>query len=138
MTLPGRIDWTMGSVTITDSIAEVPLNEAVLTLPDQQRSLMAAQIVFTLKQAPGVKGVLITVNKQPYRVLESDPQTLVIPVDAFSRDIDPVPMVSGDQLYAVHDGVLSVVTRVRQAPRPSADEHSTWTLADSGSPSAMR
>lgn len=120
--LPPDPTKSVGSVTITDSIAEVPLSEAVLTLPDQQRSLMAAQIVFTLKQAPGVKGVLITVNKQPYRVLESDPQSLVIPVDAFSRDIDPVPMVSGDQLYAVHGGVLSVVTATNNTAQVKAIE----------------
>jgi hypothetical protein len=98
------------SVTITNSIAEVALSDAVLMLPDPQRSLMAAQIVYTLKQAPGVKGVLITVNQQPLRVLESDPVSMVIAVDAFARDIDPVPFVSGDQLYAVADGRVQRVT----------------------------
>ena len=33
---------------------------------------------------------------------------------------------------------LSVCTRVRQSPRPSAELHCTRTLADSGSPSTMR
>jgi hypothetical protein len=63
---------------------------------------------------------LITVNKQPYRVLESDPTTLAIPVDAFSRDIDPVPFVSGDQLYAIHDGVVSQVTVTSGTPQVKA------------------
>ncbi len=51
--IPVDTSLSVGSVTITNSIAEVPLSEAVLTLPDPQRSLMAAQIVYTLKQAPG-------------------------------------------------------------------------------------
>ena len=48
--------------------------------------------------------MLITVNQQKFRVPEADPTSLVIPLDAFSREIDPVPFVSGDQLYAVKDG----------------------------------
>jgi hypothetical protein len=82
--------------------------------------LMAAQIVFTLKQASGVKGVLITVNQQRYRVPESDPTSMVIPVDAFSRDIDPVPFVSGDQLYAVDKGTVQLVTATGDTPTVSA------------------
>jgi Lipoprotein LpqB beta-propeller domain/Sporulation and spore germination len=108
--IPMGTSLSVGSVTITNSIAEVALSEAVLMLPDPQRSLMAAQIVYTLKQAPGVKGVLITVNQQPFRVPEGDPISMVIAVDAFARDIDPVPFVSGEQLYAVIDGTVQRVT----------------------------
>lgn len=107
--VPAYTSLSMGSVTITNSIAEVALSDTVLPLGGLQRSLMAAQIVYTLKQASGVKGVLITVNKQPYRVMESDPTTKVIPVDGFSRDIDPVPFVNGDQLYGVHRGAVSQI-----------------------------
>ena len=116
------IDTTLSvdSVTITNSIAEVALSDVVLSLPDPLRSLMAAQIVFTLKQAPGVKGVLITVNQQRYRVLESDPTSMVVAVDAFSRDIDPVPFVSGDQLYAVKDGTVQLVSTTSDPPEVSA------------------
>ena len=118
--IPLDTSLTLGSVTITNSIAEVALSEAVLTLPDPRRSLMAAQIVYTLKQAPGVKGVLITVNQQRYRVLESDPTSMVIAVDAFSRDIDPVPFVSGDQLYAVSNGTVQLVTATSDTPTASS------------------
>jgi Lipoprotein LpqB beta-propeller domain/Sporulation and spore germination len=114
--IPIDTSLSVGSVTITNSIAEVALSDSVLALPDAQRSLMAAQIVYTVKQASGVKSVLITVNKQPYRVLESDPTSMVIPVDAFSRDIDPVPFVSGDRLYAVHGGVVSQITATSDPP----------------------
>ena len=114
--IPVNTTLSVGSVTITNSIAEVPLSEAVLALPDPQRSLMAAQIVYTLKQAAGVKGVLITVNQQRYRVLESDPTSMVIAIDAFPRDIDPVPFVSGDQLYAVSDGKVKSVIATGDKP----------------------
>ncbi|HEV2930471.1 MAG TPA: LpqB family beta-propeller domain-containing protein [Propionibacteriaceae bacterium] len=118
--IPADTSLSVDSVTITNSIAEVALSEAVLTLPDPRRSLMAAQIVFTLKQASGVKGVLITVNQQRYRVPESDPTSMVIPVDAFSRDIDPVPFVSGDQLYVVNKGTVQLVTATSDTPTVSA------------------
>jgi hypothetical protein len=120
--IPLDTSLSVGSVTITDSIAEVALSEAVLTLPDPRRSLMAAQIVFTLKQASGVKSVLITANQQRYRVPESDPTSMVIPVDAFSHDIDPVPFVSGDQLYAVSKGTVQLVTATSDTPTVSAIE----------------
>jgi hypothetical protein len=115
--IPVGTSLSATSVTITNSIAEVALSERVLTLSDQDRSLMAAQIVYTLKQASGIKGVLITVDKQPYRVMQSDPTSMVIPVDAFSRDIDPVPFVSGDRLYAIQDGVVSQVTATSDSPQ---------------------
>ena len=120
--IPAETSLSVDSVTITNSIAEVALNEAVLTLPDSLRSQMAAQIVFTLKQAPGVKGVLITVNQQRYRVLESDPASLVIAVDAFSPEIDPVPVVSDDQLYAVSAGMVHLVNTTTDPPEPSPIE----------------
>ena len=40
----------------------MPLSDSVLALPDPQRSLLAAQIVYTLRQVGGVKGVMIKVN----------------------------------------------------------------------------
>ena len=87
----------------------------MLALPDPQRSLLAAQIVYTLRQVGGVKGVLIKVNQQPYRVPGSDPNSLAISVDAIPRDIDPVPFVAGDQLYAVDtSGAVKVVTHDRR------------------------
>ncbi|HJV13112.1 MAG TPA: LpqB family beta-propeller domain-containing protein [Propionibacteriaceae bacterium] len=101
--IPPNTSLSVDSVTITDGIAEVPLSDSVLDLPDQQRSLMAAQIAYTLRQVGGIKGVVIKVNQQPYRVPGSDPNSLAISVDAIPRDLEPVPFVAGDQLYAVQD-----------------------------------
>jgi hypothetical protein len=117
--IPLNTSLSVDSVTITDGIAEVPLSDSVLALPDPQRSLLAAQIVYTLRQVGGVKGVLIKANQQPYRVPESDPTSLTISVDANFREIDPVPFVSADQLYAVERGA---VKRVKTTANPPAME----------------
>ena len=106
---------SVASVTITNGIAEVPLTEAVLTASDPARTQLAAQIVYTLRQVSSVKGVLITVNGQKFRVPEADPTSLVIPLDAFSREIDPVPFVT-DQLYAVKESKVSLVTSPNETP----------------------
>jgi len=113
---PAGTKLSVDSVPITpNGIAEVPLDDAVLDLPDPQRSLMAAQIVYTLRQVPVVKGVLITVNKQKFRVPGADPTSLVIPMDTLSREIDPVPFAS-DQLYAVQNGRVSRVNTPNETP----------------------
>jgi hypothetical protein len=114
--IPPNTSLSVDSVTITDGIAEVPLSDSVLALPDPQRSLLAAQIVYTLRQVGGVKGVVIKANQQPYRVPEGDPTSLTISVDAISRAIDPVPFVSEDQLYAVSNGAVSLVRTTAEKP----------------------
>ena len=117
--IPPNTSLSVDSVTITDGIAEVPLSDSVLALPDPQRSLLAAQIVYALRQVGGVKGVLIKANQQPYRVPEGDPTSLTISVDANFREIDPVPFVSADQLYAVEG---RAVKRVETTANPPATE----------------
>jgi hypothetical protein len=108
--LPPNTSLNVDSVTITNGIAVVPLSDSVLALPDGQRSLLAAQIVYTLRQVGAVKGVLIKVNEQPYRVPGSDSNSMVISIDAIPQGMDPVPFVSGDQLYAVQSGAVKRVT----------------------------
>ena len=117
--IPPDTSLSVDSVTITDGIAEVPLSDPVLDLPDPQRSLLAAQIVYTLRQVGGVKGVLIRVNQQPYRAPGSDPNNLVIPVDAIPRDLDPIPLIAGQQLYSVRGGKVEQVTTTPDAPTPT-------------------
>ncbi len=102
--VPPNTTLSVDSVTITDGIADVQLSDSVLALPDPQRSLLAAQIAYTLKQAGGVKGVAIKVNQQPFRVPGSDPNNPVVSVESIPRDIDPIPFVAGEQLYAVDSG----------------------------------
>jgi hypothetical protein len=92
----------------------------VLALPDPQRSLLAAQIAYTLKQAGGVKGVAIKVNQQPFRVPGSDPNNPVVSVESIPRDIDPIPFVAGEQLYAVDGGGVKQVSTTNDSRTMSA------------------
>ena len=117
--LPPNTTLSVDSVTITDGIAEVPLSDSVLALPEEQRSLLAAQIVYTLKQVGGLKGVLIKVNQQPYRVPEGDANSLVISVDAIPRDMDPIPFVAGEHPYAVQQGTVKEVVTSSDPPTVS-------------------
>ena len=114
--IPPNTGLSVDSVTITDGTAEVQLSESVLALPDPQRSLLAAQIVYTLKQVGGVRAVMIKANQQPYRVPGADPSRLMISVDAIPGDIDPVPSASGDQLFAVNKGVVNQVSVTGDSP----------------------
>jgi hypothetical protein len=107
--IPPNTSLSVDSVTITDGIAEVQLSDSVLALPDPQRSLLAAQVVYTLRQIGGVKGVLIKVNQQPFRVPGGDQKSLVISVDAIPRDMDPIPLVASEQPYAVRKGTVMQV-----------------------------
>jgi len=107
--IPPGTSLSVDSVTITDGVASVPLSDTVLSLPDAQRSLLAAQIVYTLKDALAVRGVAITVNQQGFRVPESDPTTLVVPTTAISSQLDPVSPNAGNQLYVVRKGRVGLV-----------------------------
>jgi hypothetical protein len=115
-TIPPNTSLSVDSVTITDGIAEVALGESILALPDAQRGLLAAQIAFTLKQVAGVKGVVIKVNQQPYRIPGADPNSQVISVDSIPRELDPIPSVAGEQAYAVKNGAVEQVTPSTDSP----------------------
>jgi hypothetical protein len=114
--IPGTAALSGDAVTIEDGIATVPLNDPVMELNDQQRLLMAAQVIYTLREAVGVKGVLFTVNQQPLAVPGGDDTTFVVSADSVPHELDPIPFVAGDQLYAVHDGALKRVTANSAAP----------------------
>ena len=114
--IPTNTSLSVDSVTITDGIAEVPLNESIQALPDAQRSLLAAQIAFTVKQVGGVKGVVIKVNQQHYRVPGADPNSQVISVDTISGDLNSIPSVAGEQAYAVKPGAVEQVNPSTDPP----------------------
>ena len=108
--------------TITEGVATVALSDTVLTLPDTQRSLLAAQIVYTLKEAVAIRGVAFTVNQQGFRVPESDPTTLVVPTTSISTQLDPVTPNAGNQLYVVRDGKVFSVDDTSGELRPFAGD----------------
>jgi hypothetical protein len=107
--IPPGTTLSVDSVTIADGVASVPLSDTVLALPDAQRSLLTAQIVYTLKEAVAIRGVAITVDQQGFRVPESDPTSLVVPISAVSTQLDPISPNVGNQLYVVHQGKVNLV-----------------------------
>lgn len=113
--IPADTTLSVDSVTISDGIAEVALSEAVLQLGDEQRSLLAAQVVYTLKQAAGVKAVKFTVAQQPLVIPEADTTSFAVAVDSY-RELDPVPFVAGEQLYAVRGAGVELVGTNADAP----------------------
>ena len=105
------------AVTTSDGIATVPLNDPVLQLDDQQRAAMAAQVIYTLREAVGIKGVLFTVNQQPLSVPGGDKVSFVVPADTIPRELGPIPQVAGDQLYVVRNGAVAAVEADRTPPK---------------------
>ena len=115
--VPAHTELRVDSVTVANGIADVPLSESVLQLNDQQRTLLAAQVLYTLRQASGVNGVLFTVNEQPFRVPGSD-QNSVVTIDAIPREMEPIPSTAGDQLYALRGKGVQLVSNDGTSTRP--------------------
>ncbi|HYP43718.1 MAG TPA: LpqB family beta-propeller domain-containing protein [Propionibacteriaceae bacterium] len=118
--IPSDTALSVDSVTFENGVAKVPLAPDVLTLNDRQRSLLAAQVVYTLDQAAGVERVLFQVNQKPFRVPQSDEDSLEVPVERIAPDVDPVPFVAGDQLYAVRKRAVQVLDLSADSPQPRA------------------
>jgi len=104
--LPANTALSVDSVTVADGIAEVPLSDSVLQLNDTERRLMAAQVIYTLKQVTGVKGVVFTANSQPVRVPGGNQSNFSVTADSVPGEVQPIPSLSGEQLYVGRtDGV---------------------------------
>ena len=104
--IPAGTALSVDAVTVVDGIATVPLSNQVMSLNDAQRTSMAAQVVYTLKQVPGVESVVFMVNQQPMRIPGTNSADFSISSTALGSAVDPIPFVTGDQLYvARNDGV---------------------------------
>lgn len=106
---PANTTLSVDSVTIQNGVAQVPLSDTVLALNDDQRRLLADQVVYTLQQVSGVESVALTVNQQPFRVPGTEPGSVQLPIDSVPSELEPVPSVAGDQLYAVRDQRVQLV-----------------------------
>lgn len=108
--LPAGAALSGDAVTVSDDVAEVPLNNVVGSLNDAQRRLLAAQVVYTLSQPlVGIAGVRFTVEGQPFRVPGGDPDTFVVDRDADFSDLSPIPSVATGQLYAMRSRGVELV-----------------------------
>ncbi len=115
--LPAGAALSGDAVIISDGIAEVPLNDVVLSLNEAQRSLMAAQVAYTLGQsAVGIAGVRFTVNGQPYQIPGGDPDTYAVSRDGNFSDLNPVPPIAADQVYAMRTRGVELVNSAADVP----------------------
>lgn len=91
---------------VGNGIVEVSLGEGIANLNDAQRSRMAAQIVWTLRQVREVPGVRLLLNGEGYAVPEQNADG-VIAMDAYGG-VDPV-LATSDELYVATSDGLAIV-----------------------------
>ena len=115
--IPEGTALSVDAVTINDGIAEVALSDNVLNLNDGQRTLMAAQVLYTL-QPTGIQGVTFTVNQQPYAIPGADQGTYEVTLDSRFAAFDPIPPGIVDSLYTARDNKVSVMASLT---RPQSD-----------------
>lgn len=116
--IPTSTVLTADSVSIVEGVAQVSFTGSSLAqLPEQQRRLLAGQLVYTLQQVIGVKKVLVQVDSQPFKVPQSQGSDLAVPVGV-DPALDPVPTVGAEQLYGVRDGALAEIDADATAPDP--------------------
>jgi hypothetical protein len=106
--IPEGTALSVDAVTINDGVAKVALSDNVLNLNDGQRTLMAAQVLYTL-QPTGIQGVTFTVNQQPYAIPGADPGTYEVTLDSRFAAFDPIPPGIVDSLYTARDDKVSVM-----------------------------
>lgn len=63
----------LNSVSTADGVARVDLSAEVLQADDEARRQLSAQLVWTLRQVTGVRGVAITADGQPLAVPGAEP-----------------------------------------------------------------
>ena len=109
--IPEGTALSVDAVTITNGIAQVALSDNVLSLNDGQRTLMAAQVLYTLRPT-GIQGVTFTVNQQPYAIPGADPGTFEVSLDARFETFDPVPPGIADTLYVARGKKVQAIPQV--------------------------
>jgi hypothetical protein len=109
---PG-VRLTSGSVVQVGTVARVDLTDQVAAAPAEQRDRLAAQLAWTLRQAPGVSEVAVLADGRPVP-LPSSP-TGVVSADAYAF-YDPATVPAGDRLFAIDDDRVVEVVDAGTAP----------------------
>ena len=115
---PG-VTLSSGSVVQSGTVARVDLTSQVAISAEVQRDRMAAQLAWTLRQAPGVSEVAMLADGRPVP-LPSSP-TGVVSAEAFAF-YDPAAVPAGDLLVAISAGrTVSVDDDVTPVAGPLGD-----------------
>ena len=108
--IPPGTALSVDAVTITSGVAEVALSDNVLTLNDGQRTLMAAQVLYTLMPI-GIQGVTFTVGQRPFAIPGADPNTSYeVTLDANFQAFDPIPPDTVDAFYMARNNHVQAVS----------------------------
>lgn len=110
--IPQNTQLNVGVSVDENGIADVSLSDSIIQLSDDQRSLMAAQITWTLGQLSGIEGVKFTANGARYQVRNEVPDGNYVPVNALAY-LGPVGIGASTALFGVVKS--SVVTIDEQA-----------------------
>ena len=103
---PG-VTLTSGSVVLSGTVAQVDLSAQVALASAEQRDRLAAQLAWTLRQAPGVAEVAVISDGRPVPLPTSSAGIVSAEEFAF---YDPAAVPAGDLLFAVADGQMVVVS----------------------------
>ncbi|MDN5761552.1 MAG: LpqB family beta-propeller domain-containing protein [Microlunatus sp.] len=113
--IPEKTALSVDAVTIDGGVAEVALSDDVLNLNEGQRTLMAAQVLYTLRPL-GIRGVAFTVDQQPYAIPGADPGTFVVSLDARFQAFDPIPSGVPESIFTARAGKVGVTTSLTDTP----------------------
>lgn len=98
----------VSSAPVVDGLVQVPLSAEAAGSTTAERDAMSAQLVWTLRQAPGVTAVRVSIDGVP--LLRSGDDSGVLTVDSWQR-YDAELLGSGVQPYAVEKGRVGRLTR---------------------------
>lgn len=105
--IPAKTTLSVAAPVDPNGVVDVSLSDAVADLGDQQRSLVAAQFTWTLRQLSGVTGVRFSVNGAHWSV-RRDEVNQVVPISALALDGPIAPQVSTQLVGATRDGVVKI------------------------------
>ncbi len=106
--IPAQTALNVSSPIDTEGIADISLSDPIATLNEEQRSQLAAQITWTLRQLGGITGIRLQINGNPFPVVRDQNAQGVIPIDAHRR-YAPIPIQLSAQLMGIgKEGVVRV------------------------------
>ena len=113
--LPRAADLEVSVPLRDDGVAEVQLSEPVADLSEERQQVLSAQLVWTLRQVPGVEALRITVGGTPLNVVGADE----VQTSTEWPQYDPSGPSTRDQLYALNgNGALVEVGQEGRVPGP--------------------
>ena len=106
---------TLNAVTVSDGVVQVDLSSAAGAADDLARQQMSAQLVWTLRQVPSMRGVTITVDGLPLTV----PGAEVVQPRTSWPQFDPDGLPAGSPWYLIRGGqvlTMNTGTVAQQVP----------------------